>query len=174
MGIDRSYRPALVKALIAAKAMLPSEGNLLVSIADRDKREAAPLLERLARLGYGFYATAGTARLLGDLGIPVEGVARKLQEGHPHVVDAIEAGRVKGIVNTVTGVRTPTQDGYADGFYIRRAATERGLATFTSLDTLRVAVDSVAPSGEGYDVAPLADYVAGRASSVEAPEARAR
>ncbi len=159
MGIDRTYRAALTKALIAARTMLPQSGSLLLSIADRDKAEVGPLIERLGKHGYRFYATAGTARFIDSLGLAVEGVARKLREGHPNVVDVIEAGLVKGVVNTVTGIRTPTQDGYADGFYIRRAATERGLACFTSLDTLRAAVDSLDERSLGYSVAPLGDYL---------------
>jgi carbamoyl-phosphate synthase large subunit len=149
----------LIKTLIAAKSTLPASGNLLLSIADRDKAEATPLIQRLASEGFGFYATEGTARLIEGLGIAVAGVAKKLQEGHPNVVDCIESGQVQAVVNTVTGVRTATQDGYADGFFIRRSATERGLSCFTSLDTLRAAVDAVDVRARGYSVAPLTEYL---------------
>jgi carbamoyl-phosphate synthase large subunit len=159
MGIDRTYRRALIKTLIAARAMLPSTGSLLLSIADRDKLEAAPLIRDLAKEGFAFYATAGTAQFMRELGVAVAGVARKLQEGHPNVVDVIESGLVQGVVNTMTGVRTATQDGYADGFQIRRAATERGLACFTSLDTLRAAVESLGQRSQGYSILPLTDYL---------------
>lgn len=169
MGIDWTYRRALIKTLIAAKTMLPRGGSLLLSIADRDKGEAAPLIRHLAREGFGFYATEGTARHIRSLGIEVAGVARKLQEGHPNVVDVIEAGLVQGIVNTVTGIRTEKQDGYADGFFIRRAATERGLPCFTSLDTLGAAVDSLDDRARGYAVAPLLEYRGASPRGGEAP-----
>ena len=159
MGIDRNYRHALIKTLIAANSTLPHGGHLLLSIADRDKAEAAPIIKQLAGEGFRFSATQGTARFIESLGIPVVGVAKKLQEGHPNVVDLIESGEVQAVVNTVTGVRTPTQDGYADGFFIRRAATVRGLSCFTSLDTLQAAVDAVDARARGYDVAPLTDYL---------------
>jgi carbamoyl-phosphate synthase large subunit len=159
MGIDRTYRRALIKTLVAARAMLPTSGNLLLSVADRDKLEAGPLVEELSREGYGFYATAGTAQYIRSLGLEVVGVARKLQEGHPNVVDVIEAGLVQGVVNTMTGVRTAFQDGYADGFQIRRSATERGLPCFTSLDTLRAAVESLDQRRRGYSVEPLVEYL---------------
>jgi len=159
MGIDRSYRAALIKTLIASRASLPERGNLLLSIADRDKGEAASLIDKLARAGFGFYATAGTARLITSLGHEVQGVAQKIQEGHPNVVDVIEAGLVHGVVNTATGVRTSTQDGYADGFAIRRAATERGLPCFTSLDTLGAAVESLAGQARGWSILPLQEYL---------------
>ncbi len=158
MGIDWTYRRALIKTLIAAKTMLPRSGSLLLSIADRDKDEAGPLIRQLAREGFEFYATEGTARFIRGLGLAVAGVARKIQEGHPNVVDVIESGLVQGIVNTVTGVRTEKQDGYADGFFIRRAATERGLPCFTSLDTLGAVVDSLDERARGYAVSPLLEY----------------
>src|SRR5207248_2383555 len=44
MGVDRNYRSALTKALIASRATLPPRCTLLLSIADRDKAEAAPLI----------------------------------------------------------------------------------------------------------------------------------
>ena len=159
MGIDRTYLAALTKALLASRASLPKDGNLLLSIADRDKPEALPLIRRLTELGFGLYATAGTARLIEGLGVSVLGVARKLREGHPNVVDLIEQGRVQGVVNTVTGIRTPTQDGYADGFDIRRTATERGIACYTSLDTLRAAIEAIDDSERGYSVVPLVEYL---------------
>jgi carbamoyl-phosphate synthase large subunit len=58
------------------------------------------------------------------------------------VLDAIVSGRVGAVVNTVTGERRPL----VDGFYIRRAATERRIPCFTSLDTLRAAIDGIALS----------------------------
>ena len=74
--------------------------------------------------------------------------------GHPNVVDVIQQGMVQGVVNTVTGERSPLKD----GFEIRRAAAERGLPCFTSLDTFRVAVESLAKGTNGYSVRPLGDY----------------
>jgi carbamoyl-phosphate synthase large subunit len=169
MGIDLTYQRALTKTLLAARATLPASGNLLLSIADRDKEEATPLIGRLARAGFGFYGTEGTVKLIRSLGLDVLGVARKLQEGHPNCVDVIEAGKVQAVVNTVTGVRTATQDGYADGFFIRRAASERGLACFTSLDTLRAAVDAIAGPTTGYTVLPLTEYLRPRSSTLPEP-----
>jgi carbamoyl-phosphate synthase large subunit len=170
MGIDRTYRRALIKTLMASKMMLPNGGSILLSIADRDKLEALPLIQQLAVKGFAFYATEGTAAAIQGLGLGIAGVVKKIQQGHPNVVDLVEAGRVNALVNTATGIRTATQDGYADGFYIRRAATERGLPCFTSLDTLRAAVDSLDDGALGYAVAPLTTYVTARPSdAVDAP-----
>ena len=59
------------------------------------------------------------------------------------------------MVNTVTGERSPLKD----GFFIRRAATERGLPVFTSLDTFRAVVDSLASGAPSFSVLPLPEYL---------------
>jgi carbamoyl-phosphate synthase large subunit len=142
MGLGTSVNEALGKALLAAGSGLSRRGSaVLLSLADRDKPEAMPLLRRLCDLGYDLLATEGTAHAIrSGLGVPVDTVTKKLNEGHPNVLDAIASGRVSAVVNTVTGERRPLQD----GFFIRRAAAERRIPCFTSLDTLRAALDGVA------------------------------
>jgi carbamoyl-phosphate synthase large subunit len=145
MGLGTTVQEALAKALIAASVGLPSPPKaILLSIASRDKAEAAPLIRQLHELGFDLLATEGTAALIREtLGLPVDMVTKKLNEGHPNVLDAIVSGRVGAVVNTVTGDRRPLRDGFA----IRRAATERRIPCFTSLDTLRAALDGLASKG---------------------------
>jgi carbamoyl-phosphate synthase large subunit len=141
MGLGSSVNEALGKALLAAGSGLSRPGAaILLSLADRDKPEAMPLVQRLCELGFDLLATEGTALAIrGNLGLPVDMVTKKLSEGHPNVLDAITSGRVGAVVNTVTGDRRPLRD----GFVIRRAAVERRIPCFTSLDTLRAALDGV-------------------------------
>jgi carbamoyl-phosphate synthase large subunit len=139
MGLGDTRGEALGKALLAAGSGLPPRGAaILLSIAQRDSAEAMPLIKRLADLGYDLLATEGTAdRIRSTLGLSVESITKKLNEGHPNVVDVIQSGRVSAVVNTITGDRRPLRD----GFYIRRAATERRMPCFTSLDTLSAALE---------------------------------
>jgi carbamoyl-phosphate synthase large subunit len=117
----------------------------LLSIAERDKAEAMPLIRRLAELGYDLVATEGTAaRIRSQPGLHTDEVTKKLSEGHPNVLDVIVSGRVKAVVNTVTGERRPL----VDGFLIRRTATERRVPCFTSLDTFRAALDGSAAQAQ--------------------------
>ena len=76
--------------------MLPPEGALLLSIADRDKAEAIPLVKSFAAAGYQLYATEGTAAMIDALGLPVVMTTKKLDEGHPNVLDVVEQGLVDG------------------------------------------------------------------------------
>jgi carbamoyl-phosphate synthase large subunit len=155
MGIDHNFDAALVKALIAAGLMLPPQGALLLSIADRDKAEALPIIKKISSLGYKLFATEGTAAMMEAAGLPVTRISKKIsQGGHPNVIDIINDGTVNGVVNTLTGGQIPLRD----GFHIRRAAVERRIPCFTSLDTFRAAVHVLANGTQSYSVKPLPEY----------------
>jgi carbamoyl-phosphate synthase large subunit len=140
--------------------MLPPGGAMLISIADRDKPEAVPIIKQLASTGYKIYATEGTAAMLSALGLGVTLITKKLSEGHPNVVDVINDGTVQGVINTVTGTGTVLRD----GFHVRRAAAERRIPCYTSLDTARVAVEILASGGHQYNIRPLKEYREGKKS----------
>ena len=154
MGIDYTFDAALSKALQAAGLMLPPSGALLLSIADRDKPEALPIIRQLAATGYKLYATEGTAAMIEAVEIPVQVITKKLSEGHPNVVDVINKRMVNGVVNTITGGRVALRD----GFHIRRAAAERRVPCFTSIDTFRAAVKALVTPDHTYSAQPLSDY----------------
>lgn len=154
MGIDYTFDAALAKVLLAAGLMLLPQGSILFSIADRDKPEALPIIRKFSQVGYKLYATEGTAAMIEAVGIPVKMISKKLSEGHPNVIDIISDGTVNGVVNTITGGRIPLRD----GFEIRRAAAEKRIPCFTSLDTARAAVEALVNEGQIYSAQPLADY----------------
>jgi carbamoyl-phosphate synthase large subunit len=154
MGIDHTFNSAMAKTLLAAGMMLPPKGTMLFSIADRDKTEALPIIKRFHQAGYRFYATEGTSALLQSAGLPVKMISKKLSEGHPNIIDIIRDGTVDGIVNTITGGRIPLRD----GFQIRRAAAEKRIPCFTSLDTARAAAEALANGTQSYNALPLPVY----------------
>lgn len=163
MGIDRSYVPAVTKALIASSHSINHGDNVLLSIADSAKPDAERLIRTLGENGHGIYATSGTARFVRSLGYEVTEVERLLSANDANVVTVINDGTVQAVVNVPTGGRNAEQD----GFYIRRAAVERRIPCFTSIDTARCAVEAVyAPktvedADGGLDVMTLTEYVSG-------------
>jgi carbamoyl-phosphate synthase large subunit len=157
MGIDHNFEAAMVKAIIAAGLMLPTSGNLLFSIANKNKKEALPIIRGFQSLGYELYATEGTAAFIKDNGLSVKMIGKKLGEGRPNIIDLINDGSVVGIVNTITGGRIALQD----GFQIRRIAVERRIPCFTSLDTARATLKALKHSREIYSVKPIGEYLAG-------------
>jgi carbamoyl-phosphate synthase large subunit len=154
MGIDYTFDAALAKALLAAGLMILPQGAILFSIADRNKPEALPIIRKFSSMGYNLYATEGTAAMIQAVGLPVKMINKKLSEGHPNIIDIINNGTVNGVVNTITGGRIPLRD----GFQIRRAAAERRIPCFTSLDTARAAVEALVNGSQIYSAQPLPDY----------------
>ena len=154
MGIDYDYRSALAKALTASGLNLAAKGTILVSIADKDKAEVVSLIRDLLSGGYSILATEGTAAMMEALDLPVTMVTKRLNEGHPNVVDVIEDRIVSAVLNTISGGRGSIQD----GFQIRRAAVERRIPCYTSLDTARAAVESLLQGAQAYSVRRLPDY----------------
>jgi carbamoyl-phosphate synthase large subunit len=134
--------------------MLPPEGGILLSIADRDKPEALPFIRMLDQIGYKLYATEGTADMIMAAGLKVKLITKKLHEGHPNVVDVVIDGTVNSVINTVTGGRIPLRD----GFQIRRAAAERRIPCFTSLDTARAAIQAKINGYHNYNIQPVPTY----------------
>jgi len=158
MGVDYTFDAALAKALLAADMMLSSKGSLLLSIADKDKPEALPIIKQLSSLGFKLYATEGTAAMIQGVGIPVTFISKKLSEGHPNIVDIIRDGTLDGVVNTIAGERGPL----SDGFEIRRAAVEKRIPCFTSIDTIRAVAEVLLSDQQTFSVKPLREYIAAR------------
>ncbi len=160
MGIDADFPAALAKALMSSDLALKPGGGVLLSIADRHKAQVLPLIHHLHEAGFRLFATEGTAETIAALGLPVEQVTKRLNEGHPNVVDVINDGSVTCVINTPEGRYTGT---LRDGFFIRRAATEKRIPCFTSVDTARAAVDALVAStrrtdGYAYQVRPIHEY----------------
>ncbi len=160
MGIDYSLQSAIYKGLISAGVEIPEQGNMVATIAERDKQEAIPLLAAFGRMGFKITATEGTAKTLREHDIEVETV-KKIKEGSPNIVDLIREGRVDFIVNTLTHGKRP----YSDGFQIRRAAVELNVPCLTSLDTLKVVMEVLQngsrASSANTQIRSLQEYLAG-------------
>jgi carbamoyl-phosphate synthase large subunit len=144
MGQDTTLPGALYRALLASGVAFPERRSLLASIADRDKPEAVELLRRFAQSGFTVYATDDTVRVLEANGIAAIHVSKN---GRFEEVRALIYDRTVGLViNTPTRGRMPGRAGFA----IRRAAFERHLPCFTSLDTAAAFLDVLAAIDGGH------------------------
>lgn len=108
MGIDADLGMAYAKAQMAASSELPLEGNIFISVKDRDKAEAVELGKEFVRLGFSIYSTSGTASCLEEAGVAVKRLP-KLAEGRPNVLDMIKNGDIVLVINTPSG-RIPRRD----------------------------------------------------------------
>jgi carbamoyl-phosphate synthase large subunit len=127
MGVSDDFGMAFAKAQIAAGQSLPSGGTAFLSVNDRDKPGLLPIAQRLARLGFRFMATRGTATALRAGGLEVERVF-KVNEGRPNVVDHMLSGKVALMINTPLG-----RESFYDEGALRRTAQELGILSVTTL-----------------------------------------
>ncbi|MFD2925454.1 carbamoyl-phosphate synthase large subunit [Halobacillus naozhouensis] len=138
IGYDQSLEKALYKGMTAAGLKIPTEGAVLLTVADKDKQEMLAIARTFHQLGFHLYATEGTARAIEESSLPVEAVG-KLGSSQRDVVDLIRSGDVQFVVNTVNKGRRAR----SDGFQIRREAVEHGIASLTSLDTAKTIVEVI-------------------------------
>lgn len=108
MGIDKDFGRAYLKSQIAAGQNLPVKGNVFISVRDRDKRAVVFIAKKLKDLGFGIFATAGTAKALSGNGIPVK-IMPKIGEGRPDIIDFMKNGKIQLVINTPSG-RIPRAD----------------------------------------------------------------
>ena len=137
IGYDDKLNRALYKALQASGTSLKNYGTVFVTIADKDKDEALPLIQRFYNLGFNIQATKGTAEFLKANGIRTH-VLNKISDGSQDIPDAIRQGHIAYVINTREIANDSTE---SDGAKIRLLATENNTTMFTSLDTLRVLLD---------------------------------
>ncbi|MBM4192469.1 MAG: carbamoyl-phosphate synthase large subunit [Gammaproteobacteria bacterium] len=140
MGIGRSFGEAYAKAQAASGVVLPRSGRCLLSVRERDKPGVVDLARRLVSRGFDLVATEGTARVIGEVGIPVR-MVKKVREGRPHCVDMIKNDEIVLIVNTTEGKQAVSESRSIRGEAVQRRVTyyttlAAALATCDALDSL--------------------------------------
>jgi len=127
MGIDTDFGTAYAKAELAAAQRLPQQGTVFVSMNDRDKVAAVPVVQDFLDMGLKVVATEGTRKVMLEHGLKVD-LVLKLHEGRPHVLDWIKNGQVQLIVNTPVGATAKIDDRL-----IRRSALTYKIPTITTI-----------------------------------------
>ncbi|MDE7373236.1 MAG: ATP-grasp domain-containing protein, partial [Clostridia bacterium] len=137
IGYDDKLNRALYKALQASGMKLQNYGTVFVTISDKDKQEALPLIRRFYDLGFNIEGTSGTAKFLIANGIRTH-VLDKISDGSEDIPEAIRQGHIAYVINT-QDVQSTGQ--MRDGYMIRKCAIENNVTLFSSLDTVRVLLD---------------------------------
>ncbi len=137
MGISRRFSIAFAKSQLAAGTVLPREGKIFISVADRAKEHAVGLAAKLKELGYELLATSGTAARLEEAGIKVTRL-RKIQQGHPNALDYMINGDMQLVMNTPSGKGARTDEGS-----IRAAAVSHGIPCLTTIQAADAAVKAM-------------------------------
>jgi len=128
------YVEALEKAFVSSGVKIPRDGQVFISIRDKDKKRGSKIAQGLLSGGFRLIATKGTAEFLSSQGLPVEAV-NKVRDGSPHCVDLILDGKIQMVVNTTAGARS-----ISDSFSIRRSCVERNVPCLTEISVAEAMV----------------------------------
>jgi len=137
MGIAETFGMAFYKAEEAAGIKLPLEGNVLLTVADKDKHDLLPIAKRIKKLGFNIYTTDGTSQFLKQHGID-NTVVKKLHEGRPNIADSIKNKEINLIINTPVG-----RSGKYDDSYIRIKAIQYKIPYITSLTAAEASIEGI-------------------------------
>jgi len=143
MGIAETFARAFGKAMLASGIDLglpdatSPRRRAFISVKDEDKPAAIHIAQRLRALGFDILATQGTAAALSRARVPAD-VVKKVNEGSPHVVDAIHSGTIAITVNTTAGAKE-VHDSYA----LRRQTLLANIPYFTTIAAALAACDAL-------------------------------
>jgi carbamoyl-phosphate synthase large subunit len=153
MGIGESFGIAFAKSQLAAGTRLPDQGQIFMSLADRDKVAGVELARLFVDLGFRLAATVGTAGYFRSQGVNVDMLVGKvgLSDLAGNAVGLIAADEVQMVVNTPSG-----SSARSDGAEIRKACVANAVACVTTLSAGFAAAKGIADTRDkGWRVASL-------------------
>lgn len=143
MGRATTYSEALVKAFLSSNLSLPSQGEVFLSLRDKDKSPMLSMFKTLKKMGYQFSGTRGTSEFLNKHGVECLAL-NKVHEGRPNCVDRIRSGQVNFVINTTLG-----RQSLEASFDIRRACTDYSIPCLTESDAAEAFVMALEKSNTG-------------------------
>ena len=150
LGIGKTFEEALFKGLVSAgfKMCHPSKEKpvgVYFTVNDQDKFEIVSIAKKFADLGCNLYATAGTAKVISDLGIDVTVVDRL--KATKQVCGLMDEGKIDYVIYTgKTDV-----DSINDYIGLHHHAILLGITVLTSLDTANALCDIIASKFTEYN-----------------------
>jgi carbamoyl-phosphate synthase large subunit len=156
LGMADSFGLAYFKSQEATQLCLPISGNVLITIADRDKEGILEPARQFREMGFTIFATQGTYNFLSDHGVESQ-LIKKVFEGRPNIVDAIKNGEIQLVINTPAGKMSEFDDSY-----IRKNAIKFKIQYITTTAAALAATIGIKARRNGaYSVKSLQDYHAG-------------
>ncbi len=137
MGLADTFGLAFYKAQESAGYKLPLKGNVLLTVAEKDRENLVPVAKQLAAVGLTIFATEGTSEFLNEHDVPNTPI-KKLHEGRPNIVDAIKNNELQLIINTPIGKHSKYDDSY-----IRMMAIQRKIPYVTSIAAAEATVAGI-------------------------------
>ena len=153
LGIADSFGLAFFKSQEATQSVLPVEGTVLITVADRDKAGILEPASRFRDMGFHILATEGTRNFLKENGIESQ-LIYKIHQDRPNIVDAIKNGDIDLIINTPKGKLSEVDDSY-----IRKNAIKYHIQYITTPSAALAATTGIQARRNGaYAVKSIQEY----------------
>lgn len=150
----RTKYEAYLKALVATGFKLPKK-NILLSIGSyKDKMELLPSVQKLVKLGYNLFATAGTADFLTEHGVSVkylEAMRDEDQRTEYSLTHALANNLIDLYINLPSSNRFRRPANYVSkGYRTRRMAVDYQTPLVTNVKNAKILIEAIA---QNYDLA---------------------
>ncbi|KAI1335465.1 carbamoyl-phosphate synthase [Xylariaceae sp. FL0016] len=147
-GMDK-YE-AYLKALMSTGFKIP-RSNILLSIGSyKDKKEMLPSVEKLQKMGYKLFATAGTADFLQEHGIPVQflevlGNEEDVQRSEFSLTQHLAKNMINLYINLPSNNKYRRPANYmSKGYQTRRMAVDYQIPLVTNVKNAKILVEAIA------------------------------
>lgn len=144
----RTKYEAYMKGLISTGFRLPKK-NILLSIGSfKDKMEMLPSVDKLHKLGYKIYATAGTADFLEEHGVPckfLEALQDEDQRTEYSLTHALANNLIDLYINLPSSNRFRRPANYmSKGYRTRRMAVDYQTPLVTNVKNAKLLIEAIA------------------------------
>ncbi len=137
MGMDSDFGRAFYKSQIFSNHILPSKGNVYISVKNKDIRIITLIASKLHHLGFNILSTENTGQSLNNMGIKTQIIP---DEG---VTDMIKSKEISLVINTNVGNGVKSHEfdivttavNYEVPYYTTVAAS---LAVVNAIETLKL------------------------------------
>ena len=138
LGLSRSYGGAFYKSQEATQSKLPLSGTVLISVNQKDKKEAADVAKAFHELGFEIYATKTTHKIITESGIPATKIHKVSEGKRPNTLDAITNGKFDLIINSPLG-----KESINDDSYLRKAAIKGKIPYMTTMAAAKATAEGI-------------------------------
>jgi carbamoyl-phosphate synthase large subunit len=152
MGISETLGESFRRALISAGNRIPVNGNVFISVNEKDKLDIIPIARDLAEIGFHIIATSGTKKELQKNGIRASSVF-KAGEGRPNIVDEIKNDNVQLVINTPMGARARY-----DEESIGRTCIQKNILAITTLSGAGAVIRAIRLDSKRIEVKSIQEY----------------
>ncbi|MDO8741332.1 MAG: carbamoyl-phosphate synthase (glutamine-hydrolyzing) large subunit [Candidatus Woesearchaeota archaeon] len=135
------FNEAFLKSLISVGFKLPKKNILLSTGPVYAKAELLESKKILAKMGFKFYATEGTAEFMKSNGLDAEVLYWPLEKKEPNTLSYITDGKIDLVINIPKSIEKEELD---NDYLIRRKAVDFDVPLITNLQIAKRFVEAIA------------------------------